>query len=60
MKYSVSIAEERDGPITLIVYEGDDYLEALYKAVDCRSIREWSGRWIKFKTPERDKWAKIY
>ena len=61
MKYSVSITEEKGGPIILTVYQGNDYLAALDKALDARSIEEWRGKWIKFSELGRDdKWAEIY
>jgi len=47
------------GAVTLTVYEGDDYQAAFDKACDVRSIIEWRGKWIKFETPDRTKWAII-
>jgi len=57
--YRVSLADTKYGPVTLTVYEGDDYQAAFDKAVDARSIEEWRGQWIKFITPDGDKWALI-
>ena len=59
MKYIVSLADTMGGAVTLTVYEGDDYQAAFDKACDVRSIIEWRGKWIKFETPERTKWAII-
>lgn len=60
MKYQISITEKMDGPVILVVYEGDDFLAAYDKAADARSIEEWRGKWIKFSRPDGDKWAPIY
>jgi hypothetical protein len=59
MKYIVSITDAMEGDVIHKLYAGDDYQAAFDKACDARSIKEWHGKWIKFETPEKVKWAAI-
>lgn len=59
MKYSVSIAETVEGDIVSEVYAGDDFQEALDQAFNARDKKEWRGKFIRFESPDRLKWARI-
>jgi hypothetical protein len=48
-----------DGDDIHKLYVGEDFQTALDIAFDARAKKDWRGKWIKFVTPEKVKWARI-
>ena len=62
MKIKVTIVQQRSDDKSLAdVYEGEDYGKALEAAATVRAkgAGELKGKWIRFETSTRVKWAQI-